>query len=140
MALHGALPVPARIPIGKLRFGADRGGVEEHLSPAEDKTPCGFGKPLVPADAEADFAELGVPDPEAGVAGIEVIFFLIPDAVRNVRLAVDAEQLAARIDHRDRIEIRLVVALEKAERQNDIQLAGQLLESGDASVTLDRAG
>ena len=138
MALHGALPVPARIPVGKLRLGADRRGIKQHLRPAEDKTTRGLGEPLVPADTESDFAELGVPHAESGVAGIEVILFLVAHAIRDVRLAVETEHLPAGVDHGDRVEIGLVVALEEAEGQHDVQFAGQRLECGDAFVAFDR--
>ena len=140
VALHGALPVVARIPVRKLRFVADGGGIEEDFGPAEDEAPGSLGKPLIPADAEADLAELGVPDTEAGVAGVEVVFFLVTDAVGNVRLAVNAEHLAAGVDHGDRVEIGLVVALEKTEGEDDTEFAGEGLEFGDAFVVIDRAG
>ena len=57
-----------------------------------------------------------------------------------MRLAVNTEQFAAGVDHGDRIEIRLVVSLEKAEGQDDVQLAGQRLELGDALVAFNRTG
>ena len=57
-----------------------------------------------------------------------------------MRLAVKAEKFAAGVDRGHRIEMRLVGALEKAEGQDDIQLSGQRLESGNALVAFDRAG
>src|SRR3546814_10312121 len=77
------------------------------------------------ADGGAQRAVARVPHPKAGVAGIEVVFFLVARPVGNVRLAIDAEPAAVGVDHRQRIVVRVVGALEEADRQHDVQLRRQ---------------
>ncbi len=89
----------------------------------------GLGEPLVPADADAERAEARLPDAEAGVAGREVELLVVARALRDVRLAVDAEHLAVGVDHRQRVEVGVVGALEHAERQHHAELARQRLEA-----------
>ena len=57
-----------------------------------------FGIPLVPANADADFPAAGLPGAKTQVAGRKVKFFVIERVVRNVHLAVEAEQAAVGID------------------------------------------
>ena len=63
---------------------------------------------------------------------------MIARALRNVRLAIRAEQRAAGIDDRDRVVEHVARALEHAHRQDDVQLARQLLEAPHRRVLLDR--
>ena len=63
-----------------------------------------------------------------GVAGAEVVLLLVARAVRNVRLAIDAEHAAIRIEDRDRVEVRMPGALEEADRQHHAELARDRLE------------
>src|SRR3546814_3866007 len=60
---------------------------------------------LVPADADADPGAEDVPDLEAGVAGAEIIFFLIAGTVGNMALAIGAHDAAVGADHRERVVI-----------------------------------
>src|SRR3990167_881229 len=108
---------PARLGVeaGIFRLRPDRGRIEENLSAEQRHRPRRFREPLVPADADADAAELRAPDFEAGVAGTEIEFFLIARTVGNVALAVKAKDLAAGVDHDERVVIFLPVALRSEE-------------------------
>src|SRR3546814_18119594 len=71
---------------------------------------------LVPAHADADPRAEDVPDLEAGVAGAEIIFFLIARTVGNVALAIGAHDRAVGADHRERVVIMRPVLFEIARR------------------------
>ena len=63
---------------------------------------------------------------------------MIAGAVRNVALAVDAEQLAVGIDDGDGVEACTPGQLEEADRQHHLQFGGDLLEMLDGRILLDR--
>ena len=79
---------------------ADRRRVKENLSAAERGQPRGFRIPLVPANADADFAVLGRPRLEAEVARREVKLLVIRRVVGDVHLAIFPEVLSVRVDDR----------------------------------------
>src|SRR3546814_2883454 len=74
-----------------LRLVGDGGRIEQDLRAHQRHGARALRKPLVPADGGAQRAVARVPHPKAGVAGIEVVFFLVARPVGNVRLAIDAE-------------------------------------------------
>src|SRR2546423_7360752 len=87
------------------RVPADSGRIKNNLRTAQCSQPRCFGIPLVPANADPDFAVLGIPRLEPKVAGSEVKFLVIQRIVWNVHLAVLAEQLTVRVDDRGRVVI-----------------------------------
>ena len=140
MALLHALPVLARVDQRVVRLGADGGGVEEDFRTQQRHAACAFGEPLVPADAHADFRVAGLPDPEAGVAGIEVVLLVVTGAVGNMALAIDAQIAAVGVDDRNAVEARAAAVFEEADRQHHLQLGGKLLEMRDRRVLVGRRG
>src|SRR5438270_11947270 len=64
---------------------------------------------------------------EAGVAGPEIEFLLIPRAIGDMALAVDAGDLAFGADHREAVVEMRSVGLEEAGRDPDLQLLRQFL-------------
>src|SRR5688572_28574984 len=90
VALHGALPVIARIEGRILRLGADRGREEEDLGAHERHRARGLREPLVPAYGDAERAESCTPGLEPGVARREIELLVVARALRDLRLAVDA--------------------------------------------------
>ena len=79
---------------------ADGGGVEEDLRALQRGQPRGFGIPLVPADQHADLAVAGLPGAEAEVARREIELLVVKRVVRDVHLAVDAQQRAVGVNDR----------------------------------------
>ncbi len=138
MALLHALPVVARGDVRVVRLAADGGRVEQQFGAHQRHAARGFGEPLIPADGHADLGVAGVPHLEAGVARVEVVLLVVAGAIRNVALAVDAEQLAVGIDDGDGIEAGASGQLEEADRQHHLQFGGDLLEMLDGRVFLDR--
>src|SRR3546814_6699213 len=100
----GALPVVLGDEGRVLRLVGDGGRIEQDLRAHQRHGARALRKPLVPADGGAQRAVARVPHPKAGVAGIEVVFFLVARPVGNVRLAIDAEPAAVGVDHRQRSE------------------------------------
>src|SRR3546814_3534679 len=84
MALHRAAPHAASVEVGVIGFRSDRGRIKEQFGAHQRHRARGFGIPLVPAHADADPRAKDVPDLETGIAGPEIIFFLITGAVGNV--------------------------------------------------------
>jgi len=123
-----------------LRLRANGRGIEQDLGAEQRHRARRFRKPLIPADRDADRAETRAPHLEAGVARGEVELLVIAGTLRNVRLAIRAEQRTAGVDDGDRVVENVSRALEHADRQYDVQLARELLKSADRRVLLDRHG
>ncbi len=140
VALLDALPVVARGDVRVMWLAADGGGVEQQFGAHQRHAARGLGEPLVPTDGHADPGVAGVPDLEAGIAGVEVVLLVVAGAVRDVALAVDAQQRAVGIDDGDGVEARAPGLLEEADRQNHRQLLGDLLEMLDRGVVLHAGG
>ena len=138
MSLHAALPVIARVDAGVVRLRADGGRIEQHVCAHQRHAARRLRKPLVPADADAERAVTGLPDAKARVAGREVVLLVVAGTLRDVRLAVDAEHAAVRVDHRQRIEVGVVRPLEDAERQRHLEFARQRLEPLHDRAACDR--
>ena len=100
------------------RMPADRGGVEEDLGALHRGEPRAFGKPLIPADQHADRRDLGLPRDEAGVAGREVELFVEQRIVRDVHLAIHAQQRSVGVDHRGGVVIHAGRALLEQRRDD----------------------
>ena len=107
----------------------------DHIGPGEHKTfeeyrswkgqlfrRCdvgrGFRVPLIPADEHADAAEFGVERLIAQVAGGEVEFFLKAWILRNMHLAVHAQERTVRIHHPGGIMVKPGGTLFKAGGNN----------------------
>jgi hypothetical protein len=69
VALHGALPMVARIPVRKLRFVADGGGIEEDFGPAEAEA----APKAVAADDDQLSGALGVAPTESAASSAQPI-------------------------------------------------------------------
>ena len=78
---------------------SDRRGIKQHLRPLQRGQACTLGIPLIPADEGADASEAGVEGLEAEVARREIIFFVIQRIIRDVHLAINAQQLAVGVNH-----------------------------------------
>src|SRR2546423_427931 len=76
-------------------------------------------KPLVPADSHADRAEAGRPHSKSRVAGPEIELLLVPGAVGDVALPVDAEDRAVGVGDGDAVVVGLPGALEEGDRDDD---------------------
>jgi hypothetical protein len=116
MTLHRALPVIARVDLGRERLGADRRREEQHVGAHQRQRARRFREPLVPTDADADATVLRRPHLEAGIARREEVLLRVAGAIGNVRFAIRAEHAAIGIEHRDRVEKRLARALEDGDR------------------------
>src|SRR5688572_22126198 len=84
VALHRALPVPARVERRVLRLRADRGREQENLGALQRHRARGLGEPLVPAHRDARRAEARRPDLEARVARREVELLVVARALGDV--------------------------------------------------------
>src|SRR5690348_169738 len=122
------------------RLAPDRCGIEQSFRADQGHAARTLGKPLVPADAGAEDAELGAPDPESGIAWGEVEFLLIARAVRNMRLAITAHHRSVRVDHRQRVEMGMTRLLEETYRQNDTEGFRQVGHLRDQLVAFEGCG
>ena len=113
---------------------ADGGRIEQDVGAGEHHGARRLRVPLVPADADADGAELGVPRLEARVAGAEVVLLLVAGPVGDVALAVDPEERAVGVGHRHAVEVVRPVALEERDRDDDAELGCELLHGEHARV------
>src|SRR5690606_36367390 len=120
------------------RLGADGGGVEKQVRAPERHRPGRFGEPLVPADAYPDGAEARAPRLEPGVARVEVVLLLVAGSVRDVALAVDAEDVAGGVYHGQAVEVRLAGPFEERQRQHHPELSGEAREAVEERVVVDR--
>jgi len=134
--LHHPLPVAGRINAGVLRFRADGSGVEQQLGALQGHGARALGKPLVPANADTHARVAGVPHLEAGVAGCEIVFFVVARTIGDVRLAIAAQQRAVGVQHGHCVVEHLPGAFKKADRQHHFQLGGQATECGHGRVAL----
>ena len=115
---------------------ADRRRVEEHVRARQRRQPRRLRVPLVPADQRADAAERAVERAEAEVAGREVELLVVERVVRDVHLAVDAQQLAVGVDDHRRVVIDAGRApLEERPDDDD----ARLLRAAPASASVRRA-
>jgi hypothetical protein len=122
------------------RLGADGRRKHENLGTHERHRARGLGKPLIPADRDAELRKLGIEYLESRVARREVILLVVARALRDVRFAVAAEHLAAGIhDHHGIIE-GIVRLLEHAHRQHHVELARKRTEVLDGRMALERLG
>lgn len=140
VAALDVLPVRARIDRGVVRLAADGRRIEQDFGARERHCARAFREPLVPADADADACVGRVPDFETRVARREIVLLGIAGAVGDVRLAVDADGAAVRIEDRDRVELRLARALEEADGQDHAEFACEGREAGEPGVPLVRLG
>src|SRR6266700_4389546 len=81
-----------------LGMPADRGRIKQALRPPQRRQSRRFRIPLVPTDEQADLSEPGLPGAKAKIARREIEFFAVERIVRDVHLAVKAQQRAVRID------------------------------------------
>src|SRR5205814_3424814 len=112
-----------RLPRGMLRFSkflflarmpADCRRIKNNLCAAQCGQSCGFRIPLVPANADADFATRSVPCSKSEIARREVKLLVIQRIVGNMHFAIFTEQLPIRVDDCSRVVIETGTAsLEK---------------------------
>ncbi len=129
-----------------VRMPADAGGIENHIRAAECGEARAFGIPLVPADLHADARVASVKIRKAEVAGSEIELFVIERIIRNVHLAVFAQEGAVGVEHRAGIVINAgSAALEKRNDQRDFLLFCHLRElfggrPGDRFRKIEKVG
>src|SRR3984893_4798774 len=87
------------------RMPADRRRIKNNFCATQRGQSGGLRIPLVPANADADLAALRVPRLKAEIARRKIKFFVIKRIVRNVHLAILAQQLAVRVDDCRRVVI-----------------------------------
>ncbi len=98
---------------------ADGGGVENYVGAAEGGEAGGLGIPLVPADEDADAASLGFPGAVAEVAGSEVKLFFESGVLRDVILAVFAEELAVGVNDDGSVVVNFAATVFKEGSDDD---------------------
>src|SRR5437764_6646496 len=81
-----------------LRMPSNRGGIKQDFSALHGRQAGALGIPLVPANEHADLAVAGVPGTKAKVARREIELLVVKRIIRNVHLAVDAEERAVGIN------------------------------------------
>ncbi len=98
---------------------ADRRRVKKNLRSREGGEARGFGIPLIPANADADFPERRFPRAEPEVARRKVKFFLEARILRNVHFPIFSEIRSVRVDDRRRVVIDFVSARLEHRRDDD---------------------
>ena len=132
MALHGPLPVAGAVHIQN-GLAPDGCWIQDKISPRDGQAARRLREPLVPADAHAHPAILGIKHFETGIAGREIKLFLVIVVIRDMGLAVDAQQAAVGVQHGHTVEQALAVLFIKADRHSQFQLPaylGKTLHSG----------
>ena len=117
MTLHSPSPVGHRVAL-QYRLTADSGGVKEHICAHKSHTACRLRKPLIPAYADTDTAELCIPYLKACVARCEVELLLIEMVIGNVALTVYSHKRAVTVYHSYRIEKCVSVLFIEADGDN----------------------
>mmetsp|Transcript_12426 Transcript_12426/g.32924 ORF Transcript_12426/g.32924 Transcript_12426/m.32924 type:complete len:301 (+) Transcript_12426:86-988(+) len=138
--LHDPLPMSLRVDPRVLRLRPDRRRIADHLRAHHREDPRGLGKPLIPADRNAQRSRRGLEDLEAGVALREVELLEVAGALRDVGLAVEAEVLSVRVEDDEGVEVALSRSLEKRDGKHDGELLGEVGEVVEQRVVLDGVG
>ena len=127
---------PLDLPEAVRQTGLGRVRVEHHVRAVQAELAPAFGEVPVVADVDADLADGGVEHRVAEVAGAEVELLPEPVQVRQVVLAVLAEDRAVGIDDDGRVVVHAGdVLLVDREDHDHVQLGGQLREAlHDGSV------
>src|SRR5438128_1357033 len=115
------------------RMPADGRRIQQDIRAMQGRKSRGFGKPLVPANADADSGVARLPGAEAKVAGREIKFFVEQRVVRDVHLAIAAGQRTVRVNDRGRVMVNAGGALLEQGRDHDHSMfPGELLKRGGA--------
>src|SRR5580698_2530070 len=105
--------------------------IEKNMRALQRSQARAVGIPLVPADESSHAAHASVEGPKAKVAGREIEFFIIKRVVRDVHLAIQAENSAVLIESHGCVVIDPGGALlEQRCDQDDFQLFGYFGEFG----------
>src|SRR6202043_2418296 len=115
------------------------GREQEQLRPHERHDARALGKPLVPANADAEPRKMRVPHSESRVARGEIVLFLVARPIGDVRLAVHAEVGAVGVQDGDGIEVGGTRTLEEADRQHHPELARYRAEVTHGAILRGRA-
>ena len=83
----------------------DRRWVEENLGTAKGGQSSRFGKPLIPADQNADRSVTGLKGAKAQISGREVELFVVQRVVGNMHLAVQPDETTVGIEHTSRVVV-----------------------------------
>src|SRR5579859_8252477 len=81
-----------------VRVPADAGRIEDHVRAAQRGESRTFGVPLIPANLHANASVGAIEIGESEIAGSEIKFFVIKGVLRDVHLAVFAEQGAVCVE------------------------------------------
>ncbi len=113
-----------------VRMPADRRGIEQHVRSLQRRQARALGIPLVPADQRAELSEVRLERFEAEIARREVELLVVQRIVGDVHLAIDARQLAARVDDGRGVVIDARRApLEQRRDDGDLQLACDIAQA-----------
>ncbi len=126
-ALDSAPRVVLRVPVLRLlgRVPANGRRIEKNIRALQRCKPSTLGIPLVPAHQRSKFAEIGFERLKSQIARREIELFVIQRVVRDVHLAVDANQFSAAVDHGRSVVINAGrTTLEQRSNNRDVQFAG----------------
>ena len=152
-ALDGAPRILLRLAELRLlrRMPADRRRVEQDVGAEQARDARGLRIPLVPADQHADARVARAPDAEAArllrhladpvdaivvrrVAGDEVVLLVEQRIVRDVHLAIHAQQRAVGVDDRGRVAVDAArLPLEDRHDEHDLELLARASASRRSS-------
>src|SRR5262249_39891608 len=108
-----------------LRVPSDTGGIKNDLRSLERGQARAFGIPLIPANLHADTAVLCIEIRKSQVARREVKFFVVERVVRNMHLAVLAEEGSVGVKNRTGVVIHAGgSSFEKGNDQRDLVFLG----------------
>src|SRR5262249_6317147 len=130
-ALNGDPRIELRLAkLGFLvRVPTDAGGIENDLCTVERGDAGAFRIPLVPANLHADASVARVEVRETEVAGREVKLFVIERIVRNVHLAIFAEEAAVGVKNGDTVVVHAGGAtFKEGNDERDLAFLGHLRE------------
>ncbi len=119
---------------------ADRGGIKQDLRAPQRRQPRRFRIPLVPANEHADLSEPGLPGAKTKIARREIEFFAVERVVRDVHLAIEAQQRTVRVDDGRGVVIKARGAFFEQGNDDDHALALRKLLKRFGGGTGDRFG
>ena len=131
-ALHDLPGFPLRLVLfgPVVRMVANSGRVKQDLGAAQRGEPCALGKPLVPADEHPNPRVAGVEGAKSEVAGGKVELLVIERVIRDMHLAVLAEERPVGIDdNRGVMKNPLCSFLKYGHDQDDPMGSGELAQA-----------
>src|SRR5262245_9681702 len=113
------------------RVPSDGSRKKQDLSTAHGCEARPFGIPLIPTDEHPDIRKASFPSPKAQVTRGEIKFFIIQWVIRNMHLAVYAEQFSIRINNCSRIVVEPGGPLfEQGSNDHNLPVCREFLKTG----------